>query len=148
MREFEEKVALVVAGGTGIGREIACQLAKSGASVMIACRGEKNGLETVQMIKDDGGEASFVKTDIAIIGNISNMVEKTVEQYGHLDIAVNAATSKPDMFSLETLDETAFDENINVDLKGVIFSMKYQVQQMVKQRSGGCIVNFSSAGVV
>ena len=91
MNEFMSKVALVTGGSAGIGRATAIKFGESGARVVVANRREKEGMETVEMIRKAGGEAMFVQTDVRIASQVENMVNQTVERHGRLDIAFNNA---------------------------------------------------------
>ena len=87
-----QKVAIVTGGSSGIGRATAVALAKEeGAKIVIAARREKEGKETVQLVKETGGDGIFVKTDVANEDDVKALVEKTVKEYGGLDYAVNNA---------------------------------------------------------
>src|SRR4030067_1678443 len=88
--QFQGKVALVTGGSSGIGRAAALAFAREGAKVVVAS--DKNveaGKETVKMIKQAGGEATFVKADVTRAAEVEAMVKKTVELYGRLDFAYN-----------------------------------------------------------
>jgi NAD(P)-dependent dehydrogenase (short-subunit alcohol dehydrogenase family) len=82
------KIALVTGGGSGIGRATALALAREGAKIMIADYVPEGGDRTVKMIKEKGGDASFVHTDVSITKQVEMMVNKTVETYGRIDCAL------------------------------------------------------------
>ena len=88
---MEGKAGLVTGSGSGIGRASALALAKEGAKVMISDVSEEAGQETVQMIKDLGGEAAFLKCDVSNEEQVIALVDKTVETFGQLDFALNNA---------------------------------------------------------
>jgi NAD(P)-dependent dehydrogenase (short-subunit alcohol dehydrogenase family) len=142
--EFESKVAVVTGGNAGIGRAASLAFAAEGAKVMIAARRQSEGEETVAMIRDAGGEASFVKTDVSSSGDVEAMVRASVDTYGGLDYAFNNAGILGSSFvPTAEFDEQVWDSVIGVNLKGVWLSMKYQIPEMLK-RGGGAIVNMSS----
>lgn len=145
--QFDGKVALVTGGGSGIGRAGALAFAREGAKVVVADVVVEGGQETAEMIKQDGGEATFVKTDVSKAAEVEALVNKAVGTYGRLDYAFNNAGILGEMCPVADCTEENFDRVISVNLKGVWLSMKYEIPQMIKQ-GGGAIVNTSSvAGV-
>ena len=82
---FQGQVALVTGGSSGIGRAAAVAFAAEGARVVVAARGEVESEETVQLIRDAGGEAIAVRTDVAVASDVESLVGRTVEAYGGLD---------------------------------------------------------------
>jgi len=142
--DLEGKVALVTGGTSGIGRETAVLFAKAGAKVVVAGRRESEGEETVGMIRDAGGDALFVQTDVTKSDQVAALVERTVEKFGRLDVAFNNAGSEGVWVPIIRQTEEAWDHTINVNLKGVWICLKYEIRQMLKQGTGGSIVNMSS----
>jgi NAD(P)-dependent dehydrogenase (short-subunit alcohol dehydrogenase family) len=147
MNEFTGKVALVTGGSSGIGRATAIKFGERGARVAVANRREKEGMETVEMIKKAGGEAIFVQTDVRIASQVENMVNQTVERFGRLDIAFNNAGVGGIMARLIRTTEEVFDEVVDTNFKGVWLSMKYEIPVMQEQGGGIIINNSSIAGV-
>jgi len=147
MNTFEGKVALVTGGSSGIGRATAIKFGDRGARVVVAARREKEGKETVEMIKKAGGEAMFVQTDVRIAPQVENMVQQTVKKYGRLDIAFNNAGVGGIMARLIRTTEETFDEVVDTNFKGVWLSMKYEIPVMLEQGGGVIINNSSTAGV-
>jgi len=147
MNTFEGKVALVTGGSSGIGRATAIKFGERGARVVVANRREKEGKETVEMIKKAGGEAMFVQTDVRIASQVENMVQQTVKKYGRLDIAFNNAGVGGIMARLIRTTEDTFDEVVDTNFKGVWLSMKYEIPVMLEQGGGVIINNSSTAGV-
>ncbi len=147
MSTFAGKVALVTGGSSGIGRATAIKFGERGAKVVVAARREKESLETVEMIKKAGGEATFVRTDVRIASEVENMVNQTVERYGRLDIAFNNAGVGGIMARMIRTTEEIFDEVVGTNFKGVWLSMKYEIPVMQKQGGGVIINNASTAGV-
>jgi NAD(P)-dependent dehydrogenase (short-subunit alcohol dehydrogenase family) len=148
MGSFEGKVALITGGTSGIGRVAAIAFAKEGARVVVTGRREKEGAETVQLIKSDGGEGFFIKSDVSKEADVKEMVEKVMQAYGHLNYAFNNAGIEqlPTPFA-EQAEET-FDQIMNINVKGVWLSMKYEIPEMLKN-GGGAIVNCASiAGLI
>jgi NAD(P)-dependent dehydrogenase (short-subunit alcohol dehydrogenase family) len=147
MNTFAGKVVLVTGGSSGIGRAAAIKFGERGARVMVAARREKEGKETVEMIKKAGGEAMFFQTDVRIASQVENMVQQTVKRYGRLDIAFNNAGVGSIMARLIRTTEEMFDEVVDTNFKGVWLSMKYEIPVMLEQGGGVIINNASIAGV-
>jgi NAD(P)-dependent dehydrogenase (short-subunit alcohol dehydrogenase family) len=149
MAAFTGKVAIVTGGSAGIGRATAVAFAREGAKVVVASRRVEEGEETVHLIRQAGSDGLFIKTDVAKAADVRTMVEKTVATYGRLDYAFNnAGVVEPKPGPLVEQTEEAFDQIVNVNVKGVWLSMKYEIPEMLKH-GGGAIVNMSSvAGMV
>jgi NAD(P)-dependent dehydrogenase (short-subunit alcohol dehydrogenase family) len=147
MKEFDGKVALVTGGGSGIGRAAALAFAREGAKVVIADRNAQRGDEIVWTIRDAGGIASFRRTDVSVAAEIEALVDYTTKTYGRLDLAFNNAGIEGDVKPLIDQTEANFDAVMEINVKGVWLSMKYEIPRMLEQ-GGGAIVNSSSvAGV-
>lgn len=146
MSRFQDRVYIVTGGSSGIGRAVAQQLAREGARVAVAARGEERGREVVHMIDREGGEAVFVQTDVGEPEQVGALIDTTVDRYGRLDGAVNNAGSSAGASSnLADVSEEDFDASVQVNLKGVWLGMKHQIRQMLDQEPpGGAIVNVSS----
>src|SRR5262249_4223644 len=135
--------ALVTGGGSGIGRGTSLLLAKEGAKVMIADYVPEGAERTVKMIKDAGGEASYIAADVSVTKQVEAMVNKTVERFGRIDCAFNNAGIEGEMGDTVSCTEDNFDRVVGIDLKAVWLCMKYEIPQMLKQ-GGGSIVNTAS----
>lgn len=141
--KLEGKVALVTGASRGIGREIALELAREGASVAVNYAGsEAKALELVDEIKSMGTEAIAIQADVSNSESVNEMVKQTIEQFGKLDILVNNAGITKDNL-LMRMKESEWDDVININLKGVFLCTKAVTRQMMKQRSGR-IINISS----
>ena len=144
----DQKAAIITGGSSGIGRAAAVALAKQGVKIAIAARRAKEGEETVRLVKEAGSEGIFVKTDVANENDVRSMVEKTVKQYNRLDYAFNNAGIEEMTTPLVDQTSEVFDQIMNVNVKGVWLSMKYEIPEMIRT-GGGAIVNTSSgAGVI
>ncbi len=148
MKEFEGKVALVTGGGSGIGRATALAFAREGARVVIGNRNVQRGEETVSMIRAAGGTASFRRTDVLVAADIEALVKHAVSEYGGLDLAFNNAGIEGEPRPLAEQTEANYDAVMDINVKGVWLSMKYEIPRMLDQ-GGGAIVNCASvAGVI
>ena len=141
---FQGKVALVTGGGSGIGRATSLAFAGRGAKVVVADIASAGGEETVRLVKAAGGEAAFVKADVARAAEAHALIAAAVKTYGQLDYAHNNAGLEG--LSAPTADctEENWDRVLAVNLKGVWLCMKYEIPQMLT-RGGGAIVNTASA---
>ncbi|MEP1079188.1 SDR family oxidoreductase [Leptolyngbya sp. PL-A3] len=145
---LQDKVALVTGGTSGIGRAAAIAYAQQQAKVVVVGRRMDEGEETVRLIKEAGGEAIFVQADVAEEADVKAMVDKAVGIFGRLDIAFNNAGTVGENSSLIEQTEAEYDRMMNVNVKGVWLSMKYEIAQMLKQGSGSIINTASANGVV
>ena len=138
------KVALVTGGSSGIGRATAQIFAREGAKVVIADVNVEGSEETVGLIRAAGGEAVFLKTDVAQATEVEAMVKKAVETYGRLDCAFNNAGIEGSLQTTSEYDVTVWDRVLSINLRGVWLCMKTEIRQMLSQ-GGGAIVNTASA---
>jgi NAD(P)-dependent dehydrogenase (short-subunit alcohol dehydrogenase family) len=143
------KVALVTGGASGIGRATALIFAREGATLVIADMHEEGGQQTVHMIRENGGDATFVQVDVSRAIEVEAMVSATVETYGRLDCAHNNAGigSRPRV-RLHELSEEGWDQVMSINLKGVWLCMKYEILQMLQQGNGAIVNTASIMGLV
>ncbi len=147
--ELEGKVGLVTGGTSGIGRDASVLFAKAGAKVVVAGRREVEGKETVDLIRAAGGEGLFVKADVSKASEVEMLVRKTADKFGRLDVAFNNAGIEGNWVPITEQPEEDWDRTIDINLKGVWLCLKYELLQMLKQGSGGAIVNMASvAGLI
>jgi NAD(P)-dependent dehydrogenase (short-subunit alcohol dehydrogenase family) len=137
---------MVTGGSSGIGKATSLLFAQHGAKVVI---GDNNpaGVETVEMIKRERGDAIFVKTDVRDEGDVKNLIATALKTYGGLHCAFNNAGVLPATITLVEMEESVFDNTLAVDLKGVFLCMKHEIAHML-QSGGGTIVNASIAGLI
>ena len=145
-QRFKGRVALVTGGSSGIGRAVALGFAREGAAVVIASRGRERGDAVRQELESLGAQAEFVPTDVSRAEDVERLVRCTVERFGRLDCAFNgaAAIDVGCFKSTAEFSEEDFDRHITVNLKSVWLCMKHEIAQMLRQPSGGAIVNASS----
>ena len=146
--QFDGKVALVTGGSAGIGKATALQFAREGARVVIAARRVDAGEQTVSEIRDAGGQAIFVRTDVSRIEDVKNMVRTAVETYGRLDFAFNSAGIVLDRGRTHEHTLEDWDETIGINLKGLWLCVKYQVVAMLEQGAGAIVNDASTSGRV
>lgn len=137
------KVALITGGTTGIGKETALILADKGINVVVSGRRQEAGQQLVADIKAQGGEASFVWADVDQEDSIRQLIAFTVQRYGRLDMAVNNAGITLETKRIGDSDSALFAKMLLTNVMGVFLSMKYEIQQMLRN-GGGSIVNLAS----
>lgn len=143
---FNNKVALVTGGSFGIGRATALAFAEKGAKVAVVDWVENS--ETINLIKNKGGEAIFIKCDVSKTEEVKAMVSKIIATYGRLDYAFNNAGIEGTSGITHECTEENWDKTIGINLKGIWLCMKYEIPEILKQGKG-VIVNCSSvAGLV
>jgi NAD(P)-dependent dehydrogenase (short-subunit alcohol dehydrogenase family) len=148
MNQFEGKVALITGGNAGIGRATAIEFARLAAKVVITGRRENEGRQVVEEIKASGGDAIFVKTDVSKERDVAAMVRQTLATFGRLDFAFNNAGIEQVLTPLPDQTEEAYDQIMDINVKGVWLSLKHEIPAMLKT-GGGAIVNTSSiAGLI
>lgn len=147
-RMFEGEVALVTGASSGIGRAAALAFAAQGARVVLASRRAAESEQAVAEIRAAGGEAIFVATDVSQAPQVQALVAAAVEAYGGLDYAFNNAGIEGTAYvPVQHYTEEAWDAVVDINLKGVFLSMKYEMPHILARK--GAIVNMASvAGLV
>ncbi|MEA5536964.1 SDR family NAD(P)-dependent oxidoreductase [Crocosphaera sp. XPORK-15E] len=141
--DLTNKVAVVTGGAKGIGRVIAQGLAQAGAKIAIGDLDLSSAQTTVEMIRDHGGVAMAVQTDVTKYDNCFQLINQTIVSYQQLDIMVcNAGINiaRPALL----LSELEWDSIIDVNLKGYFNCAKLAAQQMIQQNTAGSIIMNSS----
>jgi NAD(P)-dependent dehydrogenase (short-subunit alcohol dehydrogenase family) len=142
---FEGRSAIVTGGAGGMGRAIALAFSAAGSRVVVSDVAEAGGQETVDMIRAAGGEAQFIRTNVADNNDVKAMVDLAVSSYDGLDFAVNAAAIEFELDYLADLAESDWDRMIDVNLKSVFLCMKHEINAMLgTDREGSAIVNIAS----
>ncbi|MBT1701343.1 SDR family oxidoreductase [Fulvivirgaceae bacterium PWU4] len=141
--QFHQKVAIITGAGQGIGLEIARQLARQGASVLLNDLEESLASEAAQLIHEEKGVCVPLAGDASDVGFIQSMVDKAVQQFGKLDIAIANAgiTLFGDFLEYESDD---FNKVMKVNLGGSFFLAQAASRQMIQQGTGGRLLLMSS----
>jgi NAD(P)-dependent dehydrogenase (short-subunit alcohol dehydrogenase family) len=139
-----DKVTIITGAGGGMGRVASQVFAGEGAKVVVAEFGEAAGQETVRLVRDAGGEATFVKADVSNEGDAKAMVDHALATYGRLDCLYNNAGIMPEAdHSVIDTDVATWDNVMAVNVRGVFLGCKYAIPAMVTG-GGGSIINIAS----
>ena len=141
--QLEGKVSLITGGGSGIGKASALAFAREGSKVVVADVNVDGGDETVRLIQDTGGEATFVRADVSNASDVSAMVDHAVQTYNRLDCAFNNAGVSGGPGRIHEYTEDDWSRVLDINLTGVWLCLKYEIIQMLNQ-GGGAIVNTAS----
>jgi NAD(P)-dependent dehydrogenase (short-subunit alcohol dehydrogenase family) len=147
-RQLEGKIALVTGASSGIGRASAIELARRGATVVVAARRKEELDQVVEQITAEGGRASAIAADVSKEADIKRLVDYTVQTYGRLDIAFNNAGTEGVFAPLLEQNAETYDMVFELNVRGVLNSMKYEAEVMLKQGSGSIVNNASMGGLI
>jgi len=139
------KVALITGGSRGIGKAIALGLAEAGADIILASRKLPDLEMVAQEIIHMGRRALPVSANVRHLQEIDSLVEKAMEEFGHIDILVNNAGTNPVFGSVFNIDERAWDITMGLNLKGYFF-LSQAVGKVMRDKGGGAIINIASEG--
>ena len=148
MKGLAGRTAVVTGAGSGIGRASAMRFAEEGVNVVVADVVEESARETVELVEDAGGEATFVAVDVADPASVERMVDVAVEAYGGLDFAHNNAGILTGFAGVEDIEEAQWDRLLDINLKGIWACMKAELPVMEAQGSGAIVNTASEAGLV
>jgi NAD(P)-dependent dehydrogenase (short-subunit alcohol dehydrogenase family) len=137
-------VVLITGALTGIGRATALAFAREGARVVVSGRHDEEGKKLATEIRKLGSEAEFVREDVRHEEEVRKLIDKTVEQFGRLDVAVNNAGTEGAPGPVTEQTTESFAATFDTNVLGTLLSMKHELRIMLPQRSGS-IVNVSSA---
>ncbi|MBY3986945.1 SDR family oxidoreductase [Rhodococcus fascians] len=143
MSRLTDKVAIVTGSGKGMGRAMATLFAAQGAAVAVTDVSEKDGVETVRLIEEQGGRAAFWRLDVSDEAEVSSVFEQVTAEFGKLDILVNNAGISGVDKPTHEVTEAEWDAVFAVDVKGVFFCTKHAIGHL-RANGGGSIVNISS----
>lgn len=142
---LENKVAIIIGGGGGIGRATALRFAKEGAQVVVSDLQEEKGVETVHLIKETGGDGLFIKTDMTNPTEVEALIEETIKAYEKIHILFNNAGVSSLEKKLPNVSLEEWQKVVDINMTGVFLGMKYVLPKIQK---GGSIINTASiAGI-
>ena len=141
--KLSNKVALITGSGSGIGRASAILFSREGAKISVVDLDGKGGEKTVELVKQEGGKAIFIQSDVSKASDVEKMIKTTVDTYGRLDILFNNAGVPMSFTPVEEVKEELWDKIININVKGIFLGVKY-VAPVMKKQGGGVIINTAS----
>lgn len=147
MFDLKDKSVIITGGCSGMGRATVIIAAQLGAAVTIADLNDSNAEQVLDEVREHGGQAQFVRTDVSKEAEVAAMVAAAIDAYGRLDGAFNNAAIPGYHIPLHELTAEQFARTQSVNLFGVFYCMKHELIAMMKG-SGGSIVNNSAAGSV
>tara|TARA_R110000772_G_scaffold73034_11_gene159047 strand:+ start:4546 stop:5349 length:804 start_codon:yes stop_codon:yes gene_type:complete len=143
MKTLEGKFALVTGSGQGIGRGVVRCFVKEGAGVVIAEINEEHGRRVEAEVRELGGRAKFVRTDVSQKGDVEAAVNAVVEEFGSIDILVNNAVKLPTPLVMEKKTDDLLEQQLAIGVWGSWWGMQFAMPYM-RDNGGGRIINFSS----
>jgi len=146
---LKDKVALITGAGMGQGRTATLIFTKEGAKVIALDINEKAGNETVEMVKNKGGDAVFIHCDVAFENQVRNALQKGISQFGKLNIIYNNAGVlwRDKDFEVTRITEENWDRVMDINLKGYVWLCKHGIPELIKQ-GGGSIINIGSTSAL
>ena len=144
MGRLDGKVAFITGAGSGIARAAAQIFTREGAKVVIAELKSELGMASEKLVRDAGGDALFVETDVTKEDSVQNAIRKTVERYGKLDVLYNCAGgSVVEDTTVTNVDMWVWNHTQSLDLLGTFLGCRYGIPEIIKA-GGGTIINMSS----
>jgi NAD(P)-dependent dehydrogenase (short-subunit alcohol dehydrogenase family) len=141
---LQDKVAIITGAGGGMGRVASQIFAREGAKVVVAEFGEAAGRETVALVEAEGGQATFIRTDVSDESSAKAMVDHAVATYGRVDVLYNNAGVMPEAdHSVVDTPVDVWDQVMAVNVRGVFLGCKYAIPKMVEAGSGS-VINIAS----
>lgn len=145
MGKLDGRVALIYGGTSGLGEATARLYAKEGAKVAVAGRSEERGNKIAEEIKQDGGEAIFVKVDLSSVDEIKRSVQETVDAFGTIDILYNGAGILDKYEDIINTDVETFDQIIAINVKAPFIATK-EVMPIFVEKGKGVVITVGSQG--
>jgi NAD(P)-dependent dehydrogenase (short-subunit alcohol dehydrogenase family) len=144
-KRLEGKVCIITGATSGMGRDSAVLFGEEGAKLILAGRREEKGSEVVEIIRKKGGEATFVKTDMTVDSQVDNLVQRTVDMYGRIDVLFGNA-GIPSHGKFEEFDmQKDYEDIFRINTRSDIYITKKVIPCMIKQKKGSVIYTTSNA---
>lgn len=141
---FKDKVMIITGAATGIGRAAAIRAGKEGAKLVLVDKKQAEGEQTLADVLKTGTEAIFLNMDLSEEKNALIMIEKTIEKFGRLDIAINNAGVMGNPSPIHEITKEQIEYTMNNNLYTVLYCAREEIKQFLKQGNGGVIVNNAS----
>jgi NAD(P)-dependent dehydrogenase (short-subunit alcohol dehydrogenase family) len=147
---LKDKVSLITGAGRGIGKASAMLFANEGSSIVIADIDRESGQKIKSDIIQSGGRAIFIEADVSKREDVKNLIKKTMDEFGKLNILYNNAGVfwKKKDGRITDIDEEVWDKILDINLKGTYLCCKYGIPEIIKSGGGSVINTASSAGVI
>jgi NAD(P)-dependent dehydrogenase (short-subunit alcohol dehydrogenase family) len=142
---MSKPVVLVTGALTGIGRATAVAFAREGNRIVVSGRHDDKGHALAAELRGLGAEAEFIRADVRNEGEVRNLIDRTVERFGRLDVAVNNAGTEGELGPIVEQSAANYESIFSVNVLGTLLSMKHEMRVMFPQGSGS-IINLSSIG--
>ncbi len=127
--KMKDKVAIVTGSSKGIGAGIARAFAQEGARVVITSRTEEEGSQIARELGAQEGRAIYIQTDVTVLSSLQNMVDRTMETFGQIDVLVNNA-GKSNPYLIEDTTEEEWEFTVDTDLRSQFFGSKYALPHL------------------
>jgi short-subunit dehydrogenase len=138
---FKDKIVIITGASSGIGEAIAREFAGNGSKVVLAARSEEKLLKIVNEITREGNEAIYFKTDVSLEDDCMNLIKKTIDKYGQIDILINNAGLSMRASFLD-VDLKVLHRLMDVNFWGTVFCTKYALPHLINRK--GSLVGISS----
>jgi NAD(P)-dependent dehydrogenase (short-subunit alcohol dehydrogenase family) len=140
---MDKPVVLITGALSGIGRATAVAFAKDGATVVVSGRRDEAGKALAEELRSFGSEAEFINADVRKDEDVRALMDRTIEQFGRLDVAVNNAATEGPVGPITDQTAESYAATFDTNVLGVILSMKHEVRVM-QGRGSGNIINIAS----
>ena len=148
MNRLKDKVAFITGASAGIGRTSAILFGNEGAKIVVADIDQSGGNETVRMINDNGAKAIYISTDVTNPESVKEAIQKTIDEFGKLDILYNnAGGSLPNDGPITEVSTEMWEKTFSVNLFGTFLCCKYAIPGLIKNGGGSIILTSSMTGL-